>query len=812
LSAYAAIPSHDLREKGMSTPLRPAHDGSVVTSLLAASLFIAASLMTGSGSAEAADIVKWANCMGQVGPSAAIKECTAIINSGKELPDSLPYAYVSRGRAYALQEQNDLAIKDFSAALQFEPPLAHAHFWLGLIYKAREDWPHAIEEFGKAVASQAEDADIDDFTADSEGSLRAEALTEHGYALFKNGDDGKQSLADYEAATKLCPTCSGPFRNKALALAAQQKQAEALAAIDRAIALNVRAPTAFLVRGIINGRMDKYDLAITNYDEALRLNPDFELAIKARAAAVSRMGKSSAADKPKQSARTDNKNDKKAVSTAPVPPKDQVTNETAAANASALDDAALTKLLSGKSWEAKQGLWLATLEFRSDGSFRQRLKDQTEPGKFEVAMDGAWGISRDQLCLYTNVALCVTGHVAEGTLVLARADNAALEYLGTTFKLEDLKADAKTSPMTEFPIEEVLLPGTQDAPKTGDAKTGNTTGKTLLYYIHGFDGRARAHSPLPEYFVGEIQKALGWDIIDANYPRVLNSQVMRYEASNFGAAAFLARRLKELKAKGYARIIVGGQSWGGWTSLALSTKPDLPLDGVILVVPACCGWKFGGANTDDPNFANNKLYFDQIIQHDRYPTVAVFFSGDAYEPADRGKGAATALTRNGVPNLIINHPPGLKGHGSAWFPVFDYGYRECMVSFLLTPKTTQCPQRVIGKGDFNAVLSQRQLKPDLTKVATAPELIGRQFAVYPDGDIRKIVSDDQTEVKGYGTGESLLTSSFRDGEYCFRPRVKFHQPETTDEVCAKMIKWSDQELLAIDAQNGKVVQWWVEQK
>jgi tetratricopeptide (TPR) repeat protein/pimeloyl-ACP methyl ester carboxylesterase len=784
---------------------------SVAVSTLAG-LLIAASLLTGSGSARAADIIKWANCMGQAGPSLAIKECTAIINSGKELPDSLPYAYVSRGRAYALLEQNDLAIKEFNAALQFEPQLAHAHFGLGKIFKAREDWPHAIEEFGKAAASQSEDADIDEFTADSEGSLRAEALTEHGFALFKNGDTSKQALADYEAATKLCPTCSGPFRNTALALDAQQKHAEAAVAIDRAIALNMRSAVAFLVRGVINARQNKYDLAIANYDEAIRLYPDFDLAIKARAMASSKVGKPNGADKPKQAAKN-NKNDKKAASTAHVPSQDdQAANETAAANAPALDDAALTKLLSGKSWEAKQGLWLATLEFRSDGSFRQRSRDQTEPGKLEVTMDGAWGISRDQLCLYTNVALCLTGHVAGGTLVLARADTAALEYLGLATKLQDLKADAKTSAMTEFPIEEVLLPGTQSAAETGAARTSKSTGKTLLYYIHGFDGRARAHSPLPEYFVSQMQKARGWDIIDADYPRVLDSQVMRFEASNFGAATFLARRLKELKAQGYARIIVGGQSWGGWTSLALSTKPDLALDGVIMVVPACCGWKFGGANTEDANFANNKLYFDQIIQHDRYPTVAVFFSGDEYEPADRGKGAAEALTKNGVPNLVINHPPGFKGHGSAWFPVFDYGYRECMVSFLLAPKTAHCPRPVIGKGDFRAVLSQRQLKPDQIRTASAPELIGRTFAVYPDGDLRKIVSPEQTQVNGYGIGESVLTSSFRDGQYCVHARVKFHQPENTDEACAKLVKWSDQELLAIDTHSGNVVQWWVEQK
>jgi len=57
-------------------------------------------------------------------------------------------------------------------------------------------------------------------------------------------------------------------------------------------------------------------------------------------------------------------------------------------------------------------------------------------------------------------------------------------------------------------VEELLLhapPGTGKGPKT------------LFYYMHGFDGRARKHSPLPEYFVSELQQSRGWDVIDGNY-------------------------------------------------------------------------------------------------------------------------------------------------------------------------------------------------------------------------------------------------------------------------------------------------------
>lgn len=760
--------------------------------------------------ARAADVDHWSECMLRGGPHAAIKECTAIIDANKELSDSLPYAYLYRGKAHLILKEGDLAFKDFTAALKIEPQLAHAHYGLGLIYKAREDWPHAIEEFSKTIDSQAEDADIDEFTADSEGSLRAVALTERGYALFKKGDN-KKSLTDFDAASKLCPTCNAPWRYKALALSAEQQSAQALDAADKAIALDVRSSQAFLVRGIVKAHARKTAAALSDYSEAIRLLPSFNLPYRMRALAYADLGKSREAAADRKIADLLGRGSAEALATSA-----QVETDAAKAMAAApLGDAQLIKLFAAKTWQARQGLWLVTLEFRGDGTFRQRAKDASEGSKLEVTEDGAWGVSRGELCIYTNIGLCLTGHQADGKIALLRSEivgsHAAeglagagtLEYFGGADTLKDLSADAVSDPIAEFPIGEVFLPG-----PPGVAKGP----KTLLYYMHGFEGRARAHPPVPEYFVSEIQASRGWDLIDGAYPRSGVSRIRRFGGSNWGAAEFVARRLKELKAQGYQRIYVGGQSWGGWNSLLLATMRDLPLDGVVLVVPACCGWRATGANADDPNFSNNKFHFDQIIRHARYPTVAVFFLGDEYEPADRGKGAAKALTKEGVPNLIINHPPGLKGHGSAWFPVFDYEYRPCIVAFLVSPATTRCRPRPIARrgGDFRAILAAQQLGDWQKKTVTLTQLQGRHFGVYPDGDVRTILSADKTDVKGYGMGESLFASSFRGDLYCVRARVKYNQPQSTDEVCTKLVKWSDHQLAALDEHSGNIVQWWVE--
>ncbi len=776
-------------------------------------VLVALGIAAGIGIAPAADRDTWVQCMQTGSPAKAIKSCAAIIDAGKELPDSLPYAHLYRARAYAFCHQDELAAKDFGAASQLEPKLAHPYYGLGEIAVRQENFARAEEAFSKAIASDGEDADVEGFQADSLGHFRAAPLAYRGFARFKQSKY-EPALADFAAATKLCPTCSPPVRNKGLVLAATRRFGEAGPIYDHAIALRMHAPENFWGRGFLMAQMSKFDLAVINYSEAIRLNPKFVLAYKYRAMAYAKLGKNREADEDrKQEAAINKAAESERISKCQRPDAaDDTPGEdeaggpaVGAGDASGLDDAAITALFSGKTWNAKQGPWQANIEFRHDGSFRQRSKDETPGSTLAVTTDGAWGVSRNQLCIYTSLQFCLTVRNSAGAVSLTRNDG-TLEYAGAASNLQNSSLDNTTSPIKELPLDEKLRPGVQGA-------TGGK--KTLLYYIHGFDGRARVHSPLPQYFLSRIQESTGWDVIDVDFPFNLDTAPLTYfEAGNFAAAAYVARRIKEFKAQGYERIIVGGQSWGGWTALILSTQRDLPLDGILMIVPACCGRAAAGGSAAALAYelANNKLYFDQLIRDDRYPTAAVFFAQDEYETADRGAGAAVTLTEHGVANLVINHPAGFKGHFSAWLPVFDYEYRDCIVSFLLAPKTTQCASRTLSNEDFRVVFAAAQLGDRQDRTVAAAELIGKAFAVYPDGTISKIVSPDQTLLTGYSFGEGLLTSSFRDGTYCVRGRIKYMLPENTDEVCVRLVRWSDRELLAIDKQSGKVVQWWVEEK
>lgn len=780
--------------------------------LIAASAFVA--LSPPVPWVRAATLEEWSNCMGKSGSREAVKACTAIINSGKELPDSLPYAYLYRGRASLALRDRQAAAADFVAALKFDPELAHAHYGLGEIAKARGDWATAVAEFTKAVESQAEDADIDAFTEDNEGSFHAIALAERGFAVYKTGDAAK-ALPDFDAASATCPTCSAPWRSRSEALGSLGRNTEALAAADNALGRDPRSPGAYVVRGLTRARLHDFNPAFTDFAEAIRLAPTFELAYQMRAFVYGRLGKTQEAAADAKTLELLRQGSPDALKPSTLPP------EVARAMAApALDNQALERLFRAHTWDAHEGLWMVTLELRGDGSYRQRMKDTSSGGKLEVTQDGAWGISRGQICIYTNVGLCLTAHQAGEDIALVRtsggaedvvadtdegAQPGAAEFFGSAANLHPTVADAVSSPVAEFPVDEVFLPGVKTAAKGP---------RTLLYYLHGFDGRARAHPPLAEFFVSQLQRTQGWDVIDGAYPRKGVTQVRRFGGANVGAAVFVARRLRELKAQGYERIYVGGQSWGGWSSLVLDGMRGLPLDGVVLVVPACCGWRAVGANTSDPNFANNKFYFDQLIARALYPTVGIFFRGDEYEPADRGDSAARMLTEHGVPNLILDHPPGYEGHGSAWFPPFDYQYGQSIAAFLNAPKTQPCNPASIAqaKGDFRAIVTSTQLRDWQSHTARLAELKGRHFAVYPAGETRQIVDEERTLVRGFGMGDSVYHSSFQDDLFCLRARIKFAQPQNTDAVCLRLVSWNEHALLGVDPQSGAVLEWWVEMR
>jgi tetratricopeptide (TPR) repeat protein len=762
----------------------------------------------------AADLPTWRHCMQLSNPALSETACSTIIDSQNETDQNLAYAYLYRARAEASCSRRQQATTDFTAALQGDPTLVHAWYGLGQLAMSAQDYVGAEPAFTKAIEADGEDADVDRVTPDSPGTFRAELLNARGSARYKKGDMAG-ALADLTAAIKMCPTCTGAYRNRAIALVSERRIDEALADLNHTLALNPRSIISFYMRGAVFARTQKFDQAIVNFSEAIRLNPRARASYRARAAAYDKTGKTKEAIEDRQKADTIDAELKLKAGAAcggSAADADSAEGEgevgvgearDSSTASETLGDPALMALVSGKKWPAKQGLWSVELEFRRDHTFRQRARDDAQGGKLQVTVDGAWFTGQGRLCLYTSAELCLTAQRAKGAVIFARQDGTP-EFVGQESKFQAIRTENSSAPVAEYPLDEQF-----HAAPPGSAKGP----KTLLYNIERTAEPPRTNKWPEEYLTTQLRVFQGWDVVDADLsPKRETQHMAQGTASAFAVASYVARRIKEFKGKGYQRIFVSGQLIGGWAALALSTQAKLPIDGIILFSPFCCNSRLNqGTDSPTKDFINNGLYFEQLIAQDTYPTVAVFFSGDDWDPGGRAEIARAALRRNKVASLVIDKPRGFSGETSMWLPVFDFLYRDCIVAFLGSPKTALCPYRRLPSADFRTVFTSRQL-PDIGSRQIDPAtLVGKEFASYPTPQLHTILSTNSTLLIGHEAGQRTVPSEFRDGRYCVRERIRFQWPVDTNEHCYIIARWSMGEMMLVDGQQ-KTSEWWVEKR
>jgi dienelactone hydrolase len=146
------------------------------------------------------------------------------------------------------------------------------------------------------------------------------------------------------------------------------------------------------------------------------------------------------------------------------------------------------------------------------------------------------------------------------------------------------------------------------------------------------------------------------------------------------AAAWMRQALSELRAQGYARIVVGGQSRGAWNALQALDQPGLA-DAVVAVAPAAHGAKGSAAWA----WALDDLR--QVVAAARSPqarVAVVNFTGDEFDPDPDGRAqifrSLASPPRVGA-LLFLDRPQGLEGHGAGADARFTQRYGACLLEF-----------------------------------------------------------------------------------------------------------------------------------
>lgn len=174
-------------------------------------------------------------------------------------------------------------------------------------------------------------------------------------------------------------------------------------------------------------------------------------------------------------------------------------------------------------------------------------------------------------------------------------------------------------------------------------------------------------APTPDY-IAALQQA-GWDTFRLNRLRAVDT----LEAS--GAA--LAQQAEALKRLHYRRVVLAGQSFGGFLSLIAADQSNA-VDAVIATAPAA----YGSVDSNPTGYGFNAIKLYPLLRAVRHAHVALFFfAQDIFDPGGRGATADRILAARHLPHLVIDRPASLSTHWAASTPLFAERFGGCLAAF-----------------------------------------------------------------------------------------------------------------------------------
>jgi tetratricopeptide (TPR) repeat protein len=210
-----------------------------------------------------------------------LKELRVSLTTG---PDRASVHY-NLGVALKLKDQLDEAIEELKKALELDPKLSDAHYTLGVIYWQRGEFPAAAQQLRAAVEGKPE---------------YAEAHYLLG-SVLKQMEKLPEAAAALKEAIRLEPDMLGAHTNLAAVL--QQMGDTAGAAEDRKVAEEIRKSNVNQQSAVFNTNsgirllnMEDIDGAISQFESAIKLSPDYAPAHYQLGLALKRKGKMAQGD------------------------------------------------------------------------------------------------------------------------------------------------------------------------------------------------------------------------------------------------------------------------------------------------------------------------------------------------------------------------------------------------------------------------------------------------------------------------------------------------------------------------------------
>lgn len=187
----------------------------------------------------------------------------------------------------------------------------------------------------------------------------------------------------------------------------------------------------------------------------------------------------------------------------------------------------------------------------------------------------------------------------------------------------------------------------------------------VLLYLHA---EGHEDQPIAPIFA-EMAKVARWDVL-----RINRRSSVDIEANDAALLEFISSQIDRVRRNGYARVIVGGVSRGGWLALSATTLPAL--DAAIGLAP-------GVADPGEQERTGHVLA--RRLVEARTPRVAAFFLTDGLDEDTARHGVTAirhALASSGSTFMVVDRPPDLHGRSAASSGRFARRYRDCLLDFV----------------------------------------------------------------------------------------------------------------------------------
>jgi tetratricopeptide (TPR) repeat protein len=229
---------------------------------------------------------------------AAEEDFDEVLREAREDKLARSVALINRAVLRIRQKSSAEAVTDLNEANRLRPEAAEGYINLAQVYRQRRDWDAAVQALDQALARRPDDAALyhtraevnlerRDLAAARRDFERAIAHEPKGSAserlatdyvrlahLHHEAREYEAALATCDAVLRLRPEYAPAHLQRAETLLALDHYREAGEALDRYLLRGPATPEVYTARGLIHTELQQTAAAIEAYDRALALKPD----------------------------------------------------------------------------------------------------------------------------------------------------------------------------------------------------------------------------------------------------------------------------------------------------------------------------------------------------------------------------------------------------------------------------------------------------------------------------------------------------------------------------------------------------------